>query len=191
MAAPASVVRFEAGVAATDFADIWNLAIARYEETTKTELVSLSSAGTVDDVLREIRGRGLLFKLRRHKSSRIDTFRALVTRSLKPIQVVTETVGQGVSNVFPPGMAIFTAVRYLISTANAVSADYDKLTEFFEDLDAYLGRVKVLESRMSLIPELQNALAEVLSSVLILCGISARYIKTRRIGESNTSSFLP
>lgn len=75
----------------------------------------------------------------------------------------------------------------------SVSADYDKIIEFFEDLDSYLSRLKVLEvdaMDMPTIPELKSVLIEVLISVLDLCGISAKYIKMKRIGKLNLHHLL-
>ncbi len=71
---------------------------------------------------------------------------------------------------------------------NSVSADYDKITEFFEDLDLYLNRLKILEKWVPPVPELKLALTEVLTSVLVLCGICAKYIKMKRLGETFASS---
>ena len=63
-----------------------------------------------------------------------------------------------------------------------MSADYDKLTGFFEDLDLYLSRLKILEKWIPPIAELEIALVQVLTSVLVLCGICAKYIKMKRLG---------
>ena len=54
------------------------------------------------------------------------------------------------------------------------------INEFFEELDAYLNRLKILEGSIPDIPELKTALARVLKSVLVLCGISAKYVKKKR-----------
>lgn len=70
-----------------------------------------------------------------------------------------------------------------LKTVNSVSADYDKITEFFEDLNSYLEGLKIFEGDVPSIPELKSVLSEVLVSVLDLCGIYAKYIKTKRIGE--------
>jgi hypothetical protein len=65
-----------------------------------------------------------------------------------------------------------------------VSADYDTITGLFDDLDLYLNRLKILErGAPTAVPELDVALTEVLVSVLVLCGICAKYIKMKRIGE--------
>lgn len=66
---------------------------------------------------------------------------------------------------------------------NAVSADYDKIAMFFEDLDLYLNQLKIMEPWIEHVAELRIALAEVLASVLTLCGICLKYTKMKRIGN--------
>lgn len=70
-----------------------------------------------------------------------------------------------------------------VQTANNVSADYDTIAGFFEDLDLYLKRLKIPENRVPSIPELVEAITGVLTSVLVLCGICAKQIKTRLYGN--------
>ena len=69
-----------------------------------------------------------------------------------------------------------------------MSADYDKIDGLFQDLDMYLNRLKILERSVPPVPELQLAIAEVLTSVLVLCGIAAKYIKMKRIGKETFAS---
>lgn len=106
--------------------------------------------------------------------------------------------------MYPATEAIFAAMRYLISVSGmgsltilflitfkvskSVSADYDKLENFFEDLRSYLTRLSVLEHKIPAIAELRAALTEVLVSTLVLCAICTRYLKTKRIGELLLSS---
>ena len=71
-----------------------------------------------------------------------------------------------------------------------MSADYDKIAGFFEDLDLYLNRLKILEKWVPPVPELEVALAQVLTSVLVLCGICAKYVKMKRLGNYIFSSML-
>ncbi len=70
-----------------------------------------------------------------------------------------------------------------LQTVKSVSADYDKIVGFFEDLDLYLRRLKILEKSIPLVPELEVALTEVLTSVLVLCGICAKHMKMKRVGR--------
>ncbi|PGH05438.1 hypothetical protein GX51_02962 [Blastomyces parvus] len=167
--------------AATDIDAIWKAAIDRYENVTTTKITYLTSAKNVDDILNEIHDRESKFKSFRHDGSKTDRFRTLVSKSLRPVEQVSDILAQIGSKAFPPSTPIFTAVRYLISTANSVSADYDKVVAFFEDLDLYLHRLKILNNDVSHIPQLGAAIAEVLTSVLMLCGICTKYIKMNRI----------
>ena len=64
-----------------------------------------------------------------------------------------------------------------------MSADYDQIIEFFEDLDLYLNRLKILENTVRRVLVLEVALVQVLTSVLELCGICVKYVKMKRIGK--------
>lgn len=64
-----------------------------------------------------------------------------------------------------------------------MSAGYDKVAGFFEDLRSYLNQLKTLEPNIPPVPELKVAITEVLTSVLVLCGICAKYLKMKRIGS--------
>lgn len=86
---------------------------------------------------------------------------------------------------------LFRPVVDELQTANAVSADYDKIAGFFEDLDSYLSRLKILEHKIPPIAELKEALTEVFTSVLVLCGIWAKYVKMKRIGKYHYYFVLP
>lgn len=70
-----------------------------------------------------------------------------------------------------------------LETANAVSADYDKVAAVFEDIKSYLHRLKVLEHQVPAVPELELVITEVLTSIMVLCGISTKYIRTKRLGK--------
>ncbi|EPE36656.1 Ankyrin repeat-containing protein [Glarea lozoyensis ATCC 20868] len=161
--------------ATTDVGAIWKAALVRYEAITTVKIESLGAANNVEEILADIHERETKFKTYRHDSSKLDRFRSLVSRSLGTIEKLSNMVAQAVSTLFPPSTAIFTAA------AGSVSADYDKITGLFEDLDLYLSRLKILETWVPSVPELEVALAEVLASVLCLCAISAKYIKVKRI----------
>ncbi|KAI9040298.1 uncharacterized protein KD926_008388 [Aspergillus affinis] len=148
----------------TDVEEIWQTAICDYEAATGTSLDSLVRARTLEDVLREIKDKESKFEFKRHHGSKIDKFRTLVKKSLQPIEKLSEI-----------------AVHAGTGTANSVSADYDKIAEFFEELDRYLKRLKILETYIPPIPELRHTIAGILTSVLVLCGISAKYIRKNRI----------
>ncbi|KAL9611964.1 MAG: hypothetical protein Q9167_003404 [Letrouitia subvulpina] len=171
-----------------DIDAIWREAIDRYEAITSIKIKLLAGASNVDDILNGIRERETAFKGFRHDGSKLDKFRTLVSKSLDTINKLGEMIASTASM-----HCIFTAVRYLIDvcyhrfrnlnkikSVNSVSADYDKIAGFFEDLYLYLNRLKTLEKYIPPIVELKEALAKVLTSVLVLCGIAAKYVKVKR-----------
>ncbi|KAL8648633.1 MAG: hypothetical protein Q9210_004877 [Variospora velana] len=160
--------------AAADIAAIWQTAINRYEEITMEKMETLAGAGSVDVILDDIHEKETKFKRYRHDGSKLDKFRTLVSKSLDPVDKVGNLVASAAS-----------------MSANAVSADYDKIIGFFEDLNLYLHRLKILEKWIPPVSELKVAIAQVLTSVLILCGICAKYVKMRRFGRllSNATKF--
>ncbi|KAF4627731.1 hypothetical protein G7Y89_g10420 [Cudoniella acicularis] len=160
---------------------IWKAAISRYEEITLQKIESFAGVNSADEILDQIHERERRFKGYRHDGSKLDKFRSHVNKSLGPIEKLSNIVASAASTSFPPSTAIFTAVSYLIKAVNSVSADYDRIAGLFEDLDLYLSRLKILEKWVPPVLELEVALTEVLVSVLILCGICAKYIKMKRI----------
>ncbi|EMT70529.1 Ankyrin repeat domain-containing protein 50 [Fusarium odoratissimum] len=128
-------------------------------------------AGLKLQVLDTIEDKEEKFKWRRHDGSKIDKFRTLVKEALAPIQLIGDIIVNATKTMYPATEAIFAAVRYLISVSKSVSADYDKLESFFEDLKSYLTRLSVLENNIPAVPELKAALTEVLISILVLCAI--------------------
>lgn len=164
--------------------DIWKQALDSYERVTGTRIDQLQRTTTIDEILGEIDARQNGFSLQRHDGSRFDRFRTTVSECLAPIEAANEIVSQAVKATFPPAEAIFAAIRHLIKTTNAVSADYDKISGFFEDLKYYLQQLQVIDAYVQLIPQLKVALTEVFQSVLILCGICTKYSKTKRIIKS-------
>lgn len=63
-----------------------------------------------------------------------------------------------------------------------MSVDYEKITGFFEDLNLHLNQLKILEGWIPTIAAFETVIVQVLTSMLLLCGICAKYIKTKRIG---------
>ncbi|KAL4784665.1 hypothetical protein BJX76DRAFT_212116 [Aspergillus varians] len=108
----------------TDLGKIWEQAIQRYNQATGTRIESLAKARNLEEVLNEIQDKRTVFGRRRHGNSKSDRFRSLVAKALLPIEKLSEIVAQGTSNVFPPAVAIFTAVRFLI-VVRCLRSHYD------------------------------------------------------------------
>ena len=82
-----------------DVGSIWQTAIDQYEAITTIKLHSLARANSVEEILSEIREEDSTFKTFRHDGSRVDKFRSLVSRSLRPIQVLSEITAEAASSV--------------------------------------------------------------------------------------------
>ncbi|KAL7936459.1 ankyrin repeat-containing domain protein [Trichoderma chlorosporum] len=177
-------IRQRTASSALSVIDIWKEAINSYERVTGIRIDQLARVTSIDQILSEIGNRQDAFRRFRNDGSRLDRLRKAVSESLKPIEAVSEIVSQAVKATFPPAEAIFAAVKYLIQTADTVSADYDKISEIFEDLSFYLRQLKVIDLSVQLMLELKVALTEVFESTLVLCGICTKYSKTKRIVKS-------
>lgn len=82
-----------------DIGAIWQTAIDRYEAITTFKLDSLASATSVEEILSEIREEDTKFKTFRHDGSRVDRFRSLVSKSLRPIEVLSQITAEAASSV--------------------------------------------------------------------------------------------
>ncbi|KAK8000508.1 hypothetical protein PG990_013108 [Apiospora arundinis] len=122
------------------------------------------------------------FRNYRHDGSKIARFRSSVAQSLDQISQLGDVVAQATKAAYPPAEAIFAAMRYLIGSANAISADYDRLETFFGELQAELQSLKMLEGKISRVPEFETALTGVFTSVLVLCGI-CKWSQALRTGQ--------
>ncbi|KLU88296.1 hypothetical protein MAPG_07283 [Magnaporthiopsis poae ATCC 64411] len=166
---------------AIDTSKIWKAAIDQYEKIAGVRMATLNGVNTIEDILKEVRTSERMFLSRRHSGSRSDRLRTLLSQNIRSIQQLLEITVQASKAAFPPSEAIFAAIKYLITTANAVSSDYDKVASLFEDLQSYLVRLKVLEGKVPPFPELIAVITEILTSVLVVLGVFTECIQTKRI----------
>ena len=83
----------------TDLGTIWKVAMDRYEEITMVKIQSLAGANNVDEILNDIHERETKFKGYRHDGSKLDKFRMLVSKSLNPIEKLSDMVASAASTV--------------------------------------------------------------------------------------------
>ena len=83
----------------TDFSTIWKGAMDRYEEITMVKIQSLAGANNVDEILNDIHERETKFKGYRHDGSKLDKFRMLVSKSLNPVEKLSDMVASAASTV--------------------------------------------------------------------------------------------
>lgn len=84
---------------ATYIGEIWKEAVDQYERAAMVKLDSLDRANNVDEILTDMRDREKKFKDFRHDGSKLDKFRTLLGKSLKPIAVVGDVAAAASSTV--------------------------------------------------------------------------------------------
>ena len=84
---------------------------------------------------------------------------------------------------FPPAAALNTAMTIILSACKAVSAQYDVIINFFEDLNVFLQRVTIIEKRVPRQRAYQNTLMDVFASLLNMCGLAHVVIKEGRFSK--------
>ncbi|KAI8247854.1 hypothetical protein K4K53_001386 [Colletotrichum sp. SAR 10_77] len=125
----------------------------------------------------------------RHDKGKVDRLRTLLASNLDYVEKGANQIIEAASPAFPPAAAIGTALTYILQACRSVSADYDIVIVFFEDMNSFLQRISILESRLPQKKAYQNCLMEVFTSLLNMCGFAhnelggARALMNKRLGH--------
>ncbi|KAF4422442.1 hypothetical protein CFRS1_v001515 [Colletotrichum fructicola] len=125
----------------------------------------------------------------RHDKGKIDRLRTLLASNLNYVEKGANQIIEAASPAFPPAAAIGTALTYILQACRSVSADYDIVIVFFEDMNSFLQRISILESRLPQKRAYQNCLMEVFTSLLNMCGFAHKYIELGRFKKWITNLF--
>ncbi|KAF4834555.1 hypothetical protein CGCTS75_v003096 [Colletotrichum tropicale] len=125
----------------------------------------------------------------RHDKGKIDRLRTLLASNLDYVEKGANQIIEAASPAFPPAAAIGTALTYILQACRSVSADYDIVIVFFEDMNSFLQRISILESRLPQKKAYQNCLMEVFTSLLNMCGFAHKYIELGRFKKWITNLF--
>ncbi|KAK5992087.1 hypothetical protein PT974_05485 [Cladobotryum mycophilum] len=113
----------------------------------------------------------------RHNNKKVDKLRSLFATNIDYLQKGMQQLTSAAAPAFPPAAAIGTAITYLLT---AISADYDVIIVFFDDMNSFLERVVILETRLPTHRAYQNCLMDVFTSFLTVCGFAHKYIELGR-----------
>ncbi|OBS23261.1 hypothetical protein FPOA_03813 [Fusarium poae] len=116
----------------------------------------------------------------RHDKGKVDRLRTLFAANLDLVENGTNQIIAAASPAFPPAAAIGTALTYMLQACRSVSADYDIVIVFFEDMNSFLSRITILETRLPKDKAYQNCLMDVFTSLLTMCGFAHKYIELGR-----------
>ncbi|KAF1970445.1 hypothetical protein BU23DRAFT_600982 [Bimuria novae-zelandiae CBS 107.79] len=161
-----------------DVSGLWNDALRSYKGIVGVGLVPTYSS--VDEMIKAGTEQMNAFHKFRHNDKKVDKLRSLFASNLDYIKIGAQQIVAAATPAFPPAAAIGTALTYMLSACRQVSADYDVVTAFFEDMNSFLQRITILESRLPSYPAYRNCLMDVFTSVLEMCGFATKYIQLRR-----------
>ncbi|RGP75727.1 nacht and tpr domain-containing [Fusarium sporotrichioides] len=116
----------------------------------------------------------------RHNEKKVDKLRSILIENLEYIEAGTQQLANAASSAFPPAAAIGVALTYFMEACRTVSADYDTVTIFFEDMKSFLHRITILEARLPKSRHYRVCLLDVFASFLVMCGLAQKFVELGR-----------
>ncbi|KAM0418624.1 hypothetical protein ACHAPT_012427 [Fusarium lateritium] len=161
-----------------DVADLWKDALKAYKGIVGFDLEK--KFDNVEAMIKQGTHEMNNFHKFRHNEKKVDKLRGLFSTNIDYIEKGAQQLIAAAVPAFPPAAAIGTAVTYMLSACRQVSADYDIVVVFFEDMNSFLQRIVILETRLPKYKAYQNCLMDVFTSFLKMCGYAHKYIELGR-----------
>ncbi|CAM1507730.1 Fc.00g045780.m01.CDS01 [Cosmosporella sp. VM-42] len=182
-----------------DVADLWKDALKSYKGIVGFDLER--KFDNVDSMIAQGTKEMNNFHKFRHNEKKVDKLRSLFAANLDYLEKGAQQLIAAAVPAFPPAAAIGTALTYMLSVRHKtlipsnlvvleliarvqacrqVSADYDIVVVFFEDMNSFLQRIVILETRLPKYKAYQNCLMDVFTSFLTMCGFAHKYIELGR-----------
>jgi len=182
-----NALRAELAKDSRSVSDIWNKAIEKYNETAREDRKTADGVLTVRVLttpnFRDTQAMKMFgnreatnFDKFRSDNKKIDKVRTLFMQNIDFIEAGSKQILGAVTASFPPALAISTAMTFVLSAFRSVSADYDVVVNFFEDMNNFLQRVTIIAERVPRKEAYRNALMDVFTSILSLCAAARQYI---------------
>ncbi|RBR06164.1 uncharacterized protein FIESC28_11179 [Fusarium coffeatum] len=161
-----------------DVADLWKDALKAYKGIVGFDLEKKfdNVQAMIDQGTKEMNN----FHSFRHNDKKVDKLRSLFANNLDYIQKGANQLIAAATPAFPPAAAIGTAITFMLGACRDQRADYDLVVVFFEDMNSFLQRVVILETRLPGHKAYQNCLMDVFTSFLTMCGYAHKYIELGR-----------
>lgn len=125
----------------------------------------------------------------RHNKSKVDKIRSLFSENIRLIELGAEKIIAAAEPAFPPAAAIGTAFTFMIAACKSVSADYDIVTAFFDDMKSFLQRVSILEKKLPAYKAYEACLTDVFVSLLKMSAFATKFIKLQRFKKWIINAF--
>ncbi|GJC84386.1 hypothetical protein ColLi_07224 [Colletotrichum liriopes] len=161
-----------------DVADLWKEALKAYKGIVGFDLER--KFDNVEAMIAQGTKEMENFHKFRHNEKKVDKLRSLFAANLDFIEQGAQQLISAAAPAFPPAAAIGTAVTFMLGACRKLSADYDVVVVFFQDMNSFLQRITILERRLPKHKGYQNSLMEVFTSFLVMCGFAHKYIELGR-----------
>lgn len=161
-----------------DIADIWREALKTYKGIVGFDLTQKFSS-TADMINVGTQEMNKFHKFR-HNEKKVDKLRTLFAANLDFVEAGAQQLIAAATPAFPPAAAIGTAVTFMLQACRQQSADYDVVVVFFEDMNSFLQRIVILETRMPKYRAFQNCLMDVFTAFLTMTAFAHKYIDLGR-----------
>ncbi|KAH6665285.1 hypothetical protein F5X68DRAFT_250052 [Plectosphaerella plurivora] len=161
-----------------DVSDLWKDALKAYKGIVGFDLQR--KFDSVDSLIAFSTEQMNGFHTFRHDNKKVDKLRSLFADNMDLIETGALQLVSAATPAFPPAAAIGTALTYLLQACRQQRADYDTVMVFFEDMQGFLTRITILETRLPKYKAYQNCLMEVFTSFLTMCGFAHKYIELGR-----------
>ncbi|RTE79591.1 hypothetical protein BHE90_005917 [Fusarium euwallaceae] len=161
-----------------DVADLWKDALKAYKGIVGFDLEK--KFDNVEAMIKQGTHEMNNFHKFRHNEKKVDKLRTLFAMNVDYVEKGAQQLIAAAVPAFPPAAAIGTAITYMLGACRQVSADYDVVVVFFEDMNSFLQRIVILETRLPQYKAYQNCLMDVFTSFLKMCGYAHKYIELGR-----------
>ncbi|KAK7424652.1 hypothetical protein QQZ08_008535 [Neonectria magnoliae] len=150
-----------------DVADLWKDALKQYKGIVGFDLEQ--KFGNVEAMIAKGTDEMNNFHKFRHNDKKVDKLRTLFATNLDYLEKGAQQLISAAVPAFPPAAAIGTAITYMLSAI-----------VFFEDMNSFLQRIVILETRLPKYKAYENCLMDVFTSFLTMCGFAHKYIELGR-----------
>ncbi|TFY51312.1 hypothetical protein EVG20_g11059, partial [Dentipellis fragilis] len=167
------------------FPDVWKAAIERYEADTSIKISvasrALVSITSVDGLLEMIEQKQNRFMEYRKRGERI---KGALRPVLDIIGALAGALGEGIALSFPPGKAVFVAVKSLVDATRNVKAHYDAIIDIFERMHNFLLRCETyLGQGVNISSDVQQKIVKIFAHLLLVVGIVIKDMKRGRLND--------
>ncbi|KAF1999155.1 hypothetical protein P154DRAFT_523551 [Amniculicola lignicola CBS 123094] len=175
---------------AEDLSDLWDHAWKQYLLTSKrtpADTALIQQLRTPELLTARIEADHNKFQKFRDKHGKLTS---VLKKCLYPFQALSIIAASGIGNSpAAPAAAVFGAVYFVLGAANGVSEAYDWITELFNKLEDFTGRLsEYIDGGLK--PHLRAKVIDIFANILDVLAIAEKAVKDKRWKKYGAMLFL-